>query len=79
VVPAADLDAEVDALAATLAAKSPALMRLGRDSFYRVLDATAEDALPLLHALLTLSTQTEDTGEGIAAFIEKREPQWKGR
>jgi enoyl-CoA hydratase/carnithine racemase len=79
VVPAADLDAEVDALAVTLAAKSPALMHLGRDSFYRVLDATAEDALPLLHALLTLSTQTEDTGEGIAAFIEKREPRWKGR
>ncbi len=78
-VPTAELDAAVDELAATLASKSPALMRLGRDSFYRVLDEKAADALPLLHALLTLSTQTEDTAEGIAAFAEKRPPQWKGR
>jgi enoyl-CoA hydratase/carnithine racemase len=79
VVAVDELDATVAELAATLASKSPALMRLGRDSFYRVLDEKAEDALPLLHALLTLSTQTEDTAEGITAFIEKREPRWKGR
>lgn len=79
VVPAEELDATVAELATTLASKSPALMRLGRDSFYRVLDEHAEDALPLLHALLTLSTQSEDTAEGIAAFLDKREPQWRGR
>jgi enoyl-CoA hydratase/carnithine racemase len=79
VVPVAELDATVADVAATLASKSPALMRLGRDSFYRVLDASAEDALPQLHALLTLATQTDDTAEGITAFIEKREPRWTGR
>lgn len=79
VVAVDELDAAVDELAASLAAKSPALMRLGRDSFYRVLDERAEDALPLLHALLTLATQTEDTAEGIASFIEKRAPRWTGR
>jgi enoyl-CoA hydratase/carnithine racemase len=79
VVPAAELDATVDGLAAGMAAKSPAIMRLGRDSFYAVLDESAGDALPLLHSLLTITAQTDDAREGIAAFAEKREPKWSGR
>ena len=42
---------------ATLASKSPAIMKLGRDSFYAVWDQAAEDALRLLHPLLTITTQ----------------------
>jgi len=79
VVPVADLDAAVDELAATLAAKSPAIVKLGRDSFYEVWDLAAGDALSYLHAMLTITSQTEDTAEGITAFAEKRAPQWKGR
>jgi enoyl-CoA hydratase/carnithine racemase len=79
VVPVADLDAAVDELAATLASKSPAIVKLGRDSFYAVWDLAARDALAYLHPMLTITSQTEDTAEGIAAFAEKRAPQWKGR
>ncbi|HZQ29245.1 MAG TPA: enoyl-CoA hydratase-related protein [Acidimicrobiales bacterium] len=79
VVPATELDVTVDTVAAGLAAKSPAIMRLGRDSFYAVLDEPARDALPLLHSLLTITAQTDDAREGIAAFAEKREPKWRGR
>jgi enoyl-CoA hydratase/carnithine racemase len=79
VVPTEKLDAEVKELADTMAATSPAVMRLGRDSFYAVWDQQADDALRLLHTMLTVTSSTEDTAEGIAAFVEKRPPRWTGR
>jgi enoyl-CoA hydratase/carnithine racemase len=79
VVPVDRLDAEVAELAAVLASKSPAIMKLGRDSFYAVIDQTAEDALRLLQTMLTVTSATEDAAEGIAAFADKRAPVWKGR
>ena len=79
VVPVEQLDAAVDDLAASLAAKSPAVTKLGRDSFYAVWDMKAEEALRQLHAMLTITTLTEDSREGIAAFVEKRQPRWTGR
>ena len=79
VVPVDELDAAVDELAATLAAKSPAVMKLGRDAFYLVWDLPAREALGYLHTQLTLTTLTEDSREGIAAFAEKRPPRWTGR
>jgi enoyl-CoA hydratase/carnithine racemase len=74
-----ELDAAVAEVTSALAAKSPAIMKLGRDSFHAVWDLAADDALRLLHPMLTVTTQTEDAAEGIAAFREKRRPVWKGR
>src|SRR5437660_11198 len=71
VVPAAELDAAVDDLVGQLAAKSPAIVKLGRDGFYAVWDLAAGDALAHLHSLLTITAMTEDSREGIAAFAEK--------
>ena len=79
VVPVDELDAAVDELAATLASKSPLIMRWGRNSFYRVLEMKADEALDYLQSMLSLTTSTEDAAEGVTAFVEKRRPEWKGR
>jgi enoyl-CoA hydratase len=73
------LDATVDEITDKLAKKSPAVMRLGRDSFYRQQDMEFNAALEYLHSQLTLVTLTEDAKEGVAAFFQKREPEFKGR
>jgi enoyl-CoA hydratase/carnithine racemase len=77
VVPHDELDAAVAALAATLASKPPGAMRLGRESFYAVWDSDAADALAHLHAMLTITSQTAEAAEGIAAFMAKRPPSWQ--
>jgi enoyl-CoA hydratase/carnithine racemase len=79
VVPIADLDKTVDELARDLAQKSPLIMNWGRSSFYRVLEMDSDDALSYLQGMLTITSQTEDAAEGVAAFAEKRAPRWTGR
>jgi len=76
VVAVDELDAAVDALAATLAEKPPHALAAGRASFERVLHLAASDALAYLHPLLTVATQTEEAAEGRAAFAERRPPRW---
>ena len=73
------LDATVHEIAAKLARKSPVAMRLGRDSFYRQQDMDFRAAMHYLHGQFLLVSQTEDSREGIKAFFEKREPEFKGR
>jgi enoyl-CoA hydratase/carnithine racemase len=79
VVPVAELDATVHAVATELASKSPIIMKWGRESFYRVLELDADAALSYLQGMLTITSQTEDAAEGVAAFAEKRDPVWKGK
>ena len=79
VVPAEGFDEAVQAWAVKLAGKSPVLMRLGKDAMYRQQDLPFVQALELLHHNLTLAFSTEDIQEGVAAFFEEREPEWKGR
>ena len=79
VVSAAEFDGAVADWAAKLAAKSPVLMRLGHDAMYRQQDMAMDDALEFLRSQLSLTFSTEDIVEGVTAFFEKREPQWKGR
>jgi enoyl-CoA hydratase/carnithine racemase len=78
VVPADQFDAAVDEWASKLASKSPVLMRLGHDAIYRQQDMAIDDALEYLRSQLSLTFSTEDIKEGVAAFFEKREPEWKG-
>ncbi|HZL48662.1 MAG TPA: enoyl-CoA hydratase/isomerase family protein [Solirubrobacteraceae bacterium] len=79
VVPVAEFDAAVSDWAEKLAGKSPVIMRLGKEAMRRQLDMPFDDALDYLRAQLTLALSTEDIVEGVTAFFEKRDPQWKGR
>src|SRR3954471_8376587 len=79
VVPDGEFDAAVDEWAQKLAAKSPVLMKLGKDAMYRQLDMPLDEALDFLRSQLSIAFTTEDIQEGVKAFFEKREPKWTGR
>ena len=79
VVPRAELDRTVAEIARTLAALSPATLALGKEAFYRALELPYAQALTQPRDLLTIVARSEDAQEGIAAFLEKRPPHWRGR
>jgi enoyl-CoA hydratase/carnithine racemase len=78
-VPADEFEAAVDDWATKLASKSPLIMRLGKDAMWRQMDMPLAEALDYLRSQLTIELSTEDAVEGVTAFFEKREPNWKGR
>ncbi len=79
VVPAAELDAAVDAMVALLSANSPVALSIGRRAISAVTDLSFSDALNLTQAILPILSQSEDTREGMLAFAERRPPVWPGR
>ncbi len=76
VVPDAELDAAATALAVTFAAKSPAVMRLGRAAFMRQNDQDYRRGVASAVDDFSNVTATEAAQEGLAAFVEKRPPRW---
>jgi enoyl-CoA hydratase/carnithine racemase len=76
--PAADLDAEVAALAASIASKSPLTLAIGKPAFYRQAELPLADAYAYASEVMIRNMMTRDAAEGIDAFIEKRPPSWRG-
>ncbi len=79
VVEGAELDAAVDEVVQELLSKSPLILALGKRSFYRAEDMSFEDSIDYLAGMLTVCLESEDTAEGVTAFLQKRAPEWKGR
>ena len=76
---AAEFDTVVREWARRVAAKSPLLMKLGKDAINTTRDLSQPEALDVLQAQLALAFTTEDLAEGVRAFQEKRDPVWAMR
>jgi enoyl-CoA hydratase/carnithine racemase len=79
VVPAGQLDAEVLRMAQAILAKSPAVVAAGKKVFYEQVEQPLTQAYQTATAAMVDNVRMEDGAEGIAAFAEKRKPQWKNK
>jgi enoyl-CoA hydratase/carnithine racemase len=79
VVPSDDLEAETGNWAAKLAEKSPVALQLSKKAFYAAADLDYYKSFEYMNEAFSRLCTTEDAGEGINAFLEKREPVWKER
>jgi len=76
VVPAAELDSTIDALAKLIVAKPPEAIAIGKDLFYRQLEMGVEGAYQLAGQTMACNMMEPSALEGVQAFIEKRKPNW---
>lgn len=76
-VPEDALDAAVARKVAEIVAKSPAAVRYGKQMFYRQRELPLDDAYAYAGDVMARNMMEEDAGEGIDAFLEKREPIWR--
>jgi enoyl-CoA hydratase/carnithine racemase len=79
VVPAADLDREVQRFADIVLARSAATIKLGKDTFYRQLDRPLDAAYDIASETMACNLTLEDAAEGMDAFLQKRKADWRGR
>jgi enoyl-CoA hydratase/carnithine racemase len=76
VVGAADLDGEVDRLAALIAAKPQGAVAAGKRLFYQQLEMGLAPAYALASEVIACNAAGPEGREGVAAFLEKRKPVW---
>ncbi|MFQ5910831.1 MAG: enoyl-CoA hydratase-related protein [Thermoplasmata archaeon] len=79
VVPLEELAREVDALAQTIAKNGPIGVRLAKSAINRALETGLDEGLAYERELVSLAFSTEDKEEGMKAFLEKREANFKGK
>ncbi|HMJ39575.1 MAG TPA: enoyl-CoA hydratase [Verrucomicrobiae bacterium] len=76
-VPLESLDAEVMALVNQLAQLSRYALRIGKEGFYQQVEAPQEEAYRMMAEAISCNAVAPDGQEGIAAFVEKRQPVWR--
>jgi len=76
VVPPEDLEQEAAALAAMVAEKLGAAVKIGKQAFYAQIGMSAAEAYDYTGDVMVQNMLYRDTAEGISAFLEKRHPEW---
>ena len=79
VVPAEELEARTRELAAKLAAKSPYALQAGKRACHMTDGMEPARAFDYMNEAFARLCASEDAQEGVAAFLEKRKPDWRGR
>jgi enoyl-CoA hydratase/carnithine racemase len=79
VVPADGVDAEIRMLTELIVARSPAVVGIGKRTFYAQMEASLEAAYDRASEAMTCNMAYEDAAEGIDAFLGKRPAVWRGR
>jgi len=79
VVPRGELRDAVDALARQIAGKSALTLAIGKEAFYRQAELDLAAAYRYAAEVMTTNMLARDAGEGIDAFLAKREPVWHDR
>ena len=75
-MPAEKLDDTVTKLATELASLAPGTMQFGLEAYEKQDSMSFDDALPYLQEQIAKCFEGDDAKEGIAAFLEKRKPNW---
>lgn len=75
-VPDHELDETVTALAKLICSKSAHILALGKKAFYAQIEKPMADSYIYASAVMVQNMLEEDCTEGIAAFVEKRAPEW---
>ena len=78
VVPAKELELVTSDLASKIASKSPLTLRVGKEAFYRQLEMDLDSAYRYTSEVMAQNMMAADAQEGIDAFMQKRDPVWKG-
>ena len=78
VVPADALDAEIERLAGSILAKSAIAVRMGKGMFYKQLEMGLVDAYAYAGGVMACNMMSDDAGEGIDAFMQRRPPVYRG-
>ena len=78
IVPKEYLTQVVMKYAATIAAKSPLTLKIGKEAFYRQIEMPLEEAYDYAAQVMVENMLNIDAEEGICAFLEKRHAEWKG-
>ena len=78
-VPEDQLSKSVMNLAKKISEKSQAVLKIGKEAFYKQLQLNIEDAYEYTSMVMTKNMMIDDASEGINSFLDKRNPKWRNK